>query len=66
MTNISTYDVQTYARELISKEFGSVNSEEKAPSETSFNSCAARHHSQKYYNIIHGGIINEARNCREG
>ena len=24
------------------------------------------HRSQKYYNIIHGGIINETRNCREG
>ncbi len=33
MTNILTYDVQTYVRELISKEFGSVNNEEKALSE---------------------------------
>ena len=33
MTNILSYDVQTYVRELISKEFGSVNNEEKAPSE---------------------------------
>ena len=31
MTTILTYDVQTYVRELISKEFGSVNNEEKAP-----------------------------------
>ena len=33
MTTILTYDVQTYVRELISKEFGSVNNEEKALSE---------------------------------
>ena len=33
MTNILTYDVQTYVRELISKEFGSIHNEEKAPSE---------------------------------
>ena len=32
MTSILTSDVQTYVRELISKEFGSVN-KEKAPSE---------------------------------
>ena len=40
MTNILTYDVQTYVRELISKEFGSANNEKKAPSEDrkSFNS----------------------------
>ena len=40
MTSILTSDVQTYVRELISKEFGSVNNEEKAPSENrgSFNS----------------------------
>ena len=39
MTNILTSDVQTYVRELISKEFGSVNNEEKVPSENrgSFN-----------------------------
>ena len=29
MTNILTSDVQTYVRELISKEFGSVNNEEQ-------------------------------------
>ncbi len=33
MTNILTYDVQTYVRELISKEFGSANKEDKAYSE---------------------------------
>ena len=33
MTNILTSDVQTYVRELISKEFRSINNEEKAPSE---------------------------------
>ena len=33
MTSILTSDVQTYVRELISKEFGSVDNEEKAPSE---------------------------------
>jgi hypothetical protein len=40
MTNILTSDVQTYVRELISKEFGSVNNEKKAPPENrrSFNS----------------------------
>ena len=40
MTNILNYDVQTYVRELISKEFKSFNNEEKAPSENrrSFNS----------------------------
>ncbi|MGB9438823.1 MAG: hypothetical protein WCB15_12830, partial [Desulfobacterales bacterium] len=39
MTSILTSDVQTYVRELISKAFGSVNNEEKAPSENrgSFN-----------------------------
>ncbi|MGA9534826.1 MAG: hypothetical protein WBR24_02855 [Desulfobacterales bacterium] len=30
MTNILTNDVQAYVREMISKEFGSVNKEEKA------------------------------------
>ena len=42
MASILTSDVQTYVRELISKEFGSVNNEEKSPSESenrrSFNS----------------------------
>ena len=40
MTNILTSDVQTYVRELISKEFGSVNNEDNALSENrkSFNS----------------------------
>jgi hypothetical protein len=40
MINILTSDVQTYVRELISKEFRSVSNEEKAPSENrrSFNS----------------------------
>ena len=33
MTNILTTDVQTYVRELISKEFGSAKNEEKAHSE---------------------------------
>ena len=33
MTNILTNDVQTYVREMISKEFGSDNKEEKAQSE---------------------------------
>jgi hypothetical protein len=33
MTNILTCDVQTYVRELISKEFGSVNNEDNGPSE---------------------------------
>ena len=33
MISISTNDVQTYVRELISKEFGSVNKEEEAYSE---------------------------------
>ena len=40
MTGILTSDVQTYVRELISKEFRSVNNEEEAPLENrrSFNS----------------------------
>ena len=40
MTNILTSDVQTYVRELISKEFRSVNNEEKTLWENrrSFNS----------------------------
>ena len=40
MTSILTHNVQTYVRELISKEFGSVNNEEEVPSENrrSFNS----------------------------
>ena len=33
MTNILTNNVQTYVRELISKEFGSVKKKEKAHSE---------------------------------
>ena len=33
MTNILTSDVQTYVRELISKEFGSVNNDNNAHSE---------------------------------
>jgi len=33
MTNILTNDVQTYVRELISREFGSVNNEDNAHSE---------------------------------
>ena len=77
MTSILTSDVQTYVRELISKEFGSVDNEEKAPSENRISinrehqkqpqqSDVFGHHSQKYYNIIPGGIINETRNCREG
>jgi hypothetical protein len=33
MTSILTHSVQTYVRELISKEFGSVKNEEKESSE---------------------------------
>ena len=33
MTSILTHNVQTYVRELISKEFGSVNNEDNAHSE---------------------------------
>jgi len=33
MTSILTHNVQTYVRELISKEFGSVSNEEKESSE---------------------------------
>ena len=33
MTNILTYNVHTYVRELISKEFGSVNNEDNAHAE---------------------------------
>ena len=36
MADISKDDVQTYVRELISKEFESINNEDKAPSDTEF------------------------------
>ena len=58
MTNILTSDVQTYVRELISKEFRSVNNEEKAPSENrrSFNS---EHQKQQRQTDVFGQKIKE-------
>lgn len=54
MTNILSYDVQTYVRELISKEFGSVNNEEKAPSENrrSLNSEHQNQNQQKQTTVF--------------
>jgi hypothetical protein len=58
MTNILTYDVQTYVRELISKEFGSVNNEEKAPSENR-RSLNSEHQKQQKQTIVFGKQIKE-------
>jgi len=58
MTNIFTSDVQTYVRELISKEFGSVTNEDNAPSENrrSFNS---EHQKQPQQTAAFGQQIKE-------
>ena len=53
MTNIITHDIQTYVRELISKEFGSVNNEEKAPSE-SRGSLNSEHQKQQKQTTVFG------------
>ena len=58
MTNILTYDVQTYVRELISKEFGSVNNEEKAPSENR-RSLNSEHQKQQKQTTVFGKQIKE-------
>ena len=58
MTNILTYDVQTYVRELISKEFGSVNNEEKAPSQ-SRRSLNSEHQKQQTQTTVFGKQIKE-------
>jgi len=58
MTNILTYDVQTYVRELISKEFGSVNNEEKAPSENR-KSFDSEHQKQPQQSAVFGQEIKE-------
>ena len=58
MTSILISDVQTYVRELISKEFRSLNNEEKAPSENrrSFNS---EHQKQPQQTVGFGQQIKE-------
>ena len=58
MTNILSYDVQTYVRELISKEFGSVNNEEKAPSQ-SRRSLNSEHQKQQTQTTVFGKQIKE-------
>ena len=58
MTNILTYDVQTYVRELISKEFGSVNNEEKAPPDYR-RSIKSEHQKQQKQTTVFGKQITE-------
>ncbi len=58
MTNILTNDVQTYVRELISKEFGSVNNEEKANSENR-RSINSEHQKQPQQTAVFGQKIKE-------
>ena len=47
MTNILTNDVQAYVREMISREFGSVNKEEKVHSENRTLINSENHNQQK-------------------
>ena len=47
MTKILTNDVQAYVREMISKEFGSVNKEEKARWENRPLITSENHNQQK-------------------
>ena len=47
MTNILTDDVQAYVREMISREFGSVNKEEKAHCENRTLINSENHNQQK-------------------
>jgi hypothetical protein len=47
MTNILTNDVQAYVREMISREFGSVNKEEKVHSENRTLINSENHNHQK-------------------
>ena len=61
MTNILTYNVQTYVRELISKEFGSVNNEEKAPPENQ-RSLNSEHQKQQKQTTVFGKQIKEQTN----
>jgi hypothetical protein len=58
MSNILTYDVQTYVRELISKEFGSVNNDEKAHSEHR-KSINSEHQKQQKQTTVFGKQIKE-------
>ena len=58
MTNILTYDVQTYVRELISREFGSVNKEGKANSENR-RSINSEHQKQQKQTTVFGKQIKE-------
>ncbi|MEX1352376.1 MAG: hypothetical protein AB1Z31_32150 [Desulfobacterales bacterium] len=61
MTNILTSDVQTYVRELISKEFGSVNNEKKAPPENR-RSLNSEHQNQQKQTTVFGKQIKEQTN----
>ena len=58
MTNILTYDVQTYVRELISKEFGSVNNEDNAHSENR-KLINSEHQKQQKQTTVFGKQIKE-------
>ena len=58
MTNILTNDVQTYVRELISREFGSVNKEGKANSENR-RSINSEHQKQPQQSAVFGQEIKE-------
>jgi len=58
MTSILTNDVQTYVRELISREFGSVNNEEKANSENR-RSINSEHQKQPQQSAVFGQEIKE-------
>ena len=58
MTNILTNDVQTYVRELISKEFGSVNNEDNAHSENR-KLINREHQKQQKQSAVFGKQIKE-------
>jgi len=58
MTNVLTYDVQTYVRELISKEFRSVSDEEKAHFENR-KSINSEHQKQQKETTVFGKQIKE-------
>jgi hypothetical protein len=58
MSSILTNDFQTYVRELISKEFGSVNKEEKAHSENR-KSINSDHPKQQKQTTVFGQKIKD-------
>jgi hypothetical protein len=58
MTNILANDVQTYVRELISKEFGSVKKEEKTHSENR-KFINSEHQKQQNQTAVFGQQIKE-------